>query len=109
MRGKWTIPPDGGFDVALRSTEEKVKAHAETLAVAYVGVTGMPLTSDEWNATYQGSMRVLVNGLSGLKEGTTVGKPREYMGKHSIGVRRGNTIEVYMIFLEHIAVVGPNE
>ena len=91
-----------------------MKQHAETMASAYVKVTEMALTSDEWLAKYNRSMKVLVNGLPGLKQGTTVGKPYECEGKHLIDVRRAIkgpriSTEVFPIFLESITVVGPNQ
>lgn len=114
LNAKGVIPPDGGFDLRAGGSEPAMKQHAETLAVTYVGVTGMPLNSEEWAAKYPKSVKVQVNGLPGLEVGTTVGKPYECEGKHFIGVRReikGPNIstEVYPICLESISVVGPNE
>lgn len=114
LHGRGVLPPDGGFDIKAGGAEMAMKQHAETLASAYVKVTGMPLNSSEWLAKYSGSMKVLVNGLPGLERGTTAGKPYECEGKHLIGVRReikGPNIstEVYPIFLEHITVLAPNQ
>lgn len=112
LKGKGIIPPDGGFDIESNGTEEKTKAHAETLAVAYVGVTGMPLTADEWNGKYPRSMRVKV-AHSHVKKGVvgrTVEHAFENEGVHFIGVQFASNGRTAPVRLDYIMmVIGPNE